>query len=87
MSLKCRGRLHHGLTALNDWMAGNPPGHFYSINCHESRFHRDTRRTERRNRRGFLISPVTCLYVVILGLDPGIHLPMKVTMDAASSAA
>ncbi len=27
------------------------------------------------------------LYLVILGLDPGIHLPMKIYMDAASSAA
>ena len=27
------------------------------------------------------------LSVVILGLDPGIHLPMKVCVDAASSAA
>ena len=37
--------------------------------------------------RGYLISPAICLYVVILGLDPGLHLPMKVSMDAASSAA
>ena len=37
--------------------------------------------------RGYLISLAICLYVVILGLDLGIHLPIKVSMDAASSAA
>ncbi len=38
-------------------------------------------------QRGCLISPTMSLSVVILGLDPGIHLSMKVSMDAASSAA
>ena len=33
------------------------------------------------------MSPTMSLYLVILGLDPGIHLPMKICMDAASSAA
>ena len=33
------------------------------------------------------VSPIITLSLVILGLDPGIHLPMKVSMDAASSAA
>ena len=34
-----------------------------------------------------LISLTFYLFLVILGLDPGIHLPMRVSMDAASSAA
>ena len=33
------------------------------------------------------MSPTMSLSVVILGLDPGIHLPKKASMDAASSAA
>ncbi|WP_294345722.1 hypothetical protein [Prosthecochloris sp.] len=37
--------------------------------------------------RGCLVSPIISLSVVILGLDPGMHLPMKVSVDAASSAA
>ena len=40
-----------------------------------------------RDRRGCLISLTFYLFLVILGLDPGIHFPMKVSMDAASSAA
>ncbi len=36
---------------------------------------------------GCLISLTFYLFLVILGLDPGIHLPVKVSMDAASSAA
>ncbi|PWW81995.1 hypothetical protein CR164_06485 [Prosthecochloris marina] len=36
---------------------------------------------------GCLIRPTMSLSVVILGLDPEIHLSMKVCMDAASSAA
>ena len=36
---------------------------------------------------GYLIGPAMSLSIVILGLDPGIHLPRKVSMDAASNAA
>ncbi|UZJ41161.1 hypothetical protein OO006_12560 [Prosthecochloris sp. SCSIO W1101] len=41
----------------------------------------------RGKQRGSLIGPTMSLYLVILGLDPGIHLPMKICRDAASSAA
>ncbi|WP_294347621.1 hypothetical protein [Prosthecochloris sp.] len=37
--------------------------------------------------RGYLVSPIITLSLVILELDPRIRLPMKVSMDAASSAA
>ncbi len=39
-----------------------------------------------QRERGGLISPYS-LHAVILGLDPGIHLPIKVSVYAASSAA
>ena len=40
----------------------------------------------RERQRGCFRKVVNSLFSVILGLDPGIHLLLIVTMDAASSA-